>query len=561
MALSLAGDTGKRDPEWLVTSSEIGKRGGRLVVALREEPKSLHPLRAQDDAARTVLAALHADLVHIHRDTRRAEAALAREWKVSPDGRRFTVRLRGNLRFSDGLPLTADDVVASFRAVLDERSAAPQRGLLVLGGRPITVDKLDPLTVQFDLPLPYAAAARLFDGFAILPAARLSQAPAEGGLTGNLPGLGPFRLKEYRPGERLVLERNPFYWKRDRAGQRLPYLDEVIFLFVSSEEAELLRLRSGEIDLVGRLSAASFQALARGSSGSLKLIDLGPSLETHFLFFNLNALPPATQQPAKAQRWFRDVRFRRAISAAVDRQALARLVFHGRATPLLAPVAAGNTDWTRRTAGPAPSPSLASAAKLLAEAGFSRAQDGALLDREGARVEFTVITNAGNRSREQMAAILLEDLRQLGIAARLAPLEFRSLLDRLFTTYDYEACLLGVVSGDADPNPEIAIWTSDGGSQFWALSEAGPPEPWQQEIDRLMAGQLSELDREQRRRQFYRVQDLLAEYLPVIPLVSPHVLVAARADLGNFRPGTIPPYALWNLDELFWRDPPRGASR
>lgn len=546
------------EPEWLVSKVTPGLRGGRLVVALREEPKNLDPLRAQDEASRTVLSALHADLIHIRRDTQEPEVALAREWSRSPDGRRFTVRLRSELRFSDGQPVTADDVVASFEAILDPRTTSPQRGLLILGGEPIKVSKVDRLTVRFDLPLPYAAAERLFDGFAILPASFL-KGTSDPQANTPVPGLGPFRVRENRAGERLVLERNPFYWKRDGNGTPLPYLDEVVFLRVAHEEAELVRLRAGELDLVSRLGPASFEVLRREGSPRLRLLDLGPGLETHFLFFNLNAAAPASRpvdpelaaRRLRTQGWFRDPRFRRALSAIFDRQALVRLVYQGRATGLSSPVAAGNTLWAKPMP-PLPAPRPEAARQLLTEAGFRRQGSGPLVDREGSRVELTVVTNAGNRQREQMAAILIEDLRTLGIEARLAPLEFRSLLDRLFSTYDYEACLLGVVSGDADPNPEIPLWTSQGTSQFWSLSELEPLAPWQQEIDRLMASQLSELDPAERRRQFHRVQELLTEYLPVIPLVSPHVLVAAHAELLNLRPGILPPYALWNLEELFW---------
>ena len=204
-------------------SGEAGRYGGRLVVALRAEPKTFNPVIAADSPSRAVVWQMIGDLVHINRYTQKTEPALAKSWSASSDGRRFIVQLRRGLRFSDGQPLDADDVLFSFQVYLDENVHAPQRDLLIVGGKPITLRKLDSYRIEFELAQPYAAAERLFDGFAILPRHLLEKAYREGKLaqawTLNTPpaeiaGLGPFRLKEYVPGQRLVLERNPYYWKQ-----------------------------------------------------------------------------------------------------------------------------------------------------------------------------------------------------------------------------------------------------------------------------------------------------------------------------------------------------------
>jgi len=223
-----------------VTDNPVGHSGGRLVLALRSEPKTLNPVLAQDAASQEVIRCVTADLIEINRKTQKTESALAKSWTVSRDGKQYTLHLRRGIRFSDGQPLTAGDVVFSFHLYLDEEIDSPQRDLLIVGGKPIAVEKIDSDTVRFTLAQPYAAADRLFDGFAILPRHLLEGAYRSGDFLrawnmsmppSQFAGLGPFRLKEYVPGERLVLERNPYYWKassnafcRSRAPRCPPYL-------------------------------------------------------------------------------------------------------------------------------------------------------------------------------------------------------------------------------------------------------------------------------------------------------------------------------------------------
>ena len=547
--------------ELLRTDHEAGRPGGRLVYAVRSEPKTLNPVTAVDVTSREVIGRLHADLIHIDRQTQRAGAALAKSWTVSPDGLHYTLILRHGLRFSDGQPLDADDVVFTFRCYLDERNASPQRDLLVIGGKPIGVRKLDAFRVAFDLAQPYAAAERIFDSLAILPRRLLEKAQDEGRLGGawglstapsEMAGLGPFRLKSYVPGERLVLERNPYYWKVDSAGRPLPYLDELVFLLVPSDDAQVVRFKAGETDVISRLSAPNFAVLSAEASKGRRLEDLGAGLDYTFLFFNLNDLDAAKlPEVARKQAWFKQTAFRQAMSAAIDRAGMVRLVYQGRATPLAAHVTPGNRLWLN-TALPRPQRSLARARELLGRAGFV-VERGELRDAMGTPVTFTIVTNAANAARVQMATVIQEDLREIGIQAQVVPLENRALLDRVLKTHDYDAAVMAVAGGDADPNGEMNVWLSSGPTHLWRVGAAAPMAPWEKEIDDLMQRQLVTLDGPARKRLYDRVQQLVAENLPMIPLVSPNVLVGAKAGLGNYRPAILDPQVLWNVDELFWR--------
>ena len=553
-----------QDEELLKTNAEVGRRGGRLVVSQRAEPKTLNPVTAVDSASRDVIRRMSADLIHINRQSFQTEAALAKSWTASADGRNYTLSLRRGLKFSDGKPFDADDVVFTFQVYLDEKEHSPQRDLLVVGDKPIAVIKLDAHTVRFEFSKPYAAAEHLFDSVAILPrhllepaykAGKVSQSWAVNTPPEQMAGLGPFRLKQYVPGERITLERNPYYWKADQKGQRLPYLDELTFLFVPSDDAQVLRFQAGESDVISRLSAENYAVLAREQqTRGYTLHDLGPGLEFNFFFFNLNddtagRLPEVERR----QTWFRDLNFRQAVSLALDREAIVRLVFQGRATPLWGPVTPGNKLWVNG-ALPKPPPSLARARDLLKSAGFSW-KDDALLDSSGRPVEFTIITSASNNQRRHMATLVQEDLRKLGMRVQVVPLEFRAYVDRMMQTHDYDAAMMAIQSGDVDPTSDMNVWMSDGGTHVWHLGEKKPATPWEAEIDRLMQEQLVTLDYKRRKLAFDRVQTIIAEQLPIICLVSPNILVGAKNKLGNLRPSILDHYTLSNVEELFWRQP------
>jgi len=557
--------------ESLVSRAEVGRSGGQLVIIQRTEPRTLNPVFAIDSPSKDVVSRTMADLIHVNRDTQEPEPALARSWTVSPDGRRFRLLLRRGLRFSDGDAFDADDVVFSFQVYLDEKVAAPLRDQLVVGGQPITVRRVDQYTIDVDLAEPYAAAERLFDSVAILPRhllekpyteGRLAQAWALGTPPENLAGLGPFRFREHVPGQRVVLERNPFYWKRDRAGTPLPYLDRLIFLFVPTEDAQAVRFQAAEADVTTRLSATNFDVLLKAQRTlNVELVDRGPGLDYTFLFFNQND-PTDKGRPelARKQAWFRQLPFRQAVSLALDREGIVRLVYRGRATPLWGHVPPGNVLWVNRSL-PKPGRSVERARQLLRAAGFSWKTDGALVDSAGQPVEFTVVTNTGNTERFQIATIIQDDLKQLGIRVSVVTLELRALLDRLTTTYDYEACVLGLGGGDGDPNSEMGVWLSSGGTHLWHLGQRQPATVWEAEVDTLMRQQIAARDVRLRKRLYDRVQELVAQNLPIIPLASPHVLVGATRGLGNFRPTVFDHHALWNVDELFWRGGPAGARR
>ncbi len=567
LAIALACALVARGGERLLVQGTPGVAGGRLLSALRIEPRTFNWAVAGDAGSREVLGLLMADLIHINRQTQKTEPALAKSWQVSPDGRRWTLELRQGLQFSDGHAFDSSDVVFTFQVIYDEKLDSPQRDLLLLDGKPIAVRALGPSRVEFLLPEARAVADRLFDSVYMLPRHRLEAAWKAGKLgdawtlatpPAEIAGLGPFRLKSYAAGQQIALERNPYYWKADTAGRQLPYLDEVRLLVVGTEDNQVLRFESGETDLINRVGAGNFTVLEREQARrGYRMQDLGPSLETSFLVFNLSG--QASAEIAARQAFLKRKAFRQAVSAAIDRAAMVKLIYSGRASALAGPVSPGNRAWVDATL-PAPARSLERARQLLAADGFQW-KNGALLDPSGRPVEFTILVSNSNPERQQMAAMIQDDLKPLGMRVNVAPMDFRSLGDRLQRTRQFEAALLSLGSPDADPNPSLAVFLSSAGNHLWNPSQKTPDTPWEAEIDGLMRRQQVALNYAERKKMFDRVQQILVDYQPMIALVSPSILVGAKTGLENFRPALLEPFTTWNADEFFWSRPTAGAGR
>lgn len=526
--------------------AEVPQRGGILRVAQRAEPRTFNPAIAVDAPSREIIRRLHADLITINRRTQKVEPKLAESYTVSKDGRELIVRLRPNLKFSDGSPFSVEDVLFSFAVYLDPAVASPQRDLLTVHGKPVEVERLDARSIRFRFAGPYAVPERLLDSIAILPRHKLESAWKSGKLReawtlpsapSDVVGLGPFRVKQYKPGEGIVLERNPHYFQAP-----LPYLDGIEFRLLADEDLQLARYVSGDLDILGKLNAKSVTYL---NSKQAPVTDLGPGLDYNFVCFNLAA------GSGERARWFANPDFIRALSLAVDRDALVRLVFHGRAAALWGNVSPGNKLWYHADL-PRPRRDLGAAAKLLANAGF-RNESGRLVDPAGKPVEFTVLVSASSPERAQMASILREDWKALGIDMKPVTLEFRSLVERVLTTRQFDACLFGLGGGDADPNPEMNVWLSSGAMHLWNPNQAQPATAWERDLDELMRLQMTTRDPAKRKKLFDRAQEVISASAPMVFLATPHVLVSASSQIGGLEPAILDHPVLWNAERIYFK--------
>jgi peptide/nickel transport system substrate-binding protein len=398
-----------------------------------------------------------------------------------------------------------------------------------------------------------AGLDRLFDQAPIVSAAALAATKPQDGVSSLAsPGLGPFSVTEYRAGNFILLRRNPRYWKHDAQGKQLPYLDAVRIEIVANHDLEMMRFQQGELHLIDNLDADSFERLAaEGSAGR----DIGPSLEGEQMWFNQVAAAPL---PEYKKAWFRSTNFRRAISGAINRHDLTRVVYQNHASPGVGPFSSANRFWFNSKLKAHPY-DPADALRRLQLDGF-RKVGSSLQDRDGHAVEFSLITNAGNPSRERVAAMIQQDLKEIGIHLNVVTLDFPSIIERITHSFSYEACLLGLVNVDLDPSAQMNVWLSSGENHQWNPAQKTPATPWEAELDRLMHQQATELDAAKRKAAFDRVQEIVSEQAPLLYLVNKNALVAVSPALRNVQASVLRPQVYWNAESLLLAAPPKEVA-
>lgn len=560
-----ASEPAKTPAQDLPREKVAGTRGGSLTYRLTSPPKTFNYLMISEEYSLTVAFFLMSGrLVEFDHDAQRYIPALASEWKLNDDGRTLDLTLREGLQFSDGHALTADDVLFTFQALYDERTASPIfRDAMIIGGRPIEVSVVDARHLRLSFPEAIATPENYLSNLAVLPRHILEADLKRGTLRDRyslnedpktIVTAGAFIIETSAPGERVVLKRNPFYWKKDSAATQLPYLDRLNLEVVGDFNAALTRLTQGGLDVIDRIRPTDYASL-RAGTGNVRAYDLGPGLNTDHLWFNLNEGARDGKpivNPVK-RAWFSDVRFRRAISHAIDRESIAGSILQGLATPLYGFVSPGNRAWAAPDI-PRIEHNLDKARAILREAGFQErgSKDAPeLFDAQGNRVEFTLIAPVENEARIKMAAVIQEDLARLGIKMQVAPIEFQALTARWQQSLDYDAILLGTSVTEPDPSSYSNYFVSNSPSRPWEPKKPAPKEAWEVQLDQLLKSQAQERDTERRKAIFRDIQLVLAEQLPVIPIVARHIISAANTRVRNYRPSTIVPYSLWNAEELF----------
>jgi len=532
--------------------------GGELVASLRSDPSTYNRYLPSGANAATALLSLlaHARLVRINRATDELEPMLAERWAASDDGLTYTLKLRPNVRFSDGEPFTSADVLFSFRVAYDEAVGSSIRSSVQVNGRPLEVSAPDAGTVVLRLPEPFAPGLRLLDNLPILPKHRLESALNEGRLADewspsrpltDIAGLGPFVLTEHVSGQRLVLTRNPHYFRRDAQGTQLPYLDRLTIAIIPDQNTEALRLEAGETDLMysGEIRPQDHAGFKRSADeGELRLLDVGVGLDPDFLSFNLR--PARAGDPRAA--WLLRREFRQAVARGVNRQAIIDTVYLGTAVPVSGPITPGNRTWYVGDAA-AHTHDPARARDLLGGLGLrDRDGDGILDDTRGAPVRFSIITQGGH-NRERVASVIQEQLRQIGIAVDVVPMDPRGLTTR-WAAGDYDAMYFGVQASSTDPwvNPEF--WLSSGSFHLWHPEQTSPATAWEARIDTLMRENAGALDIERRKQAFAEIQRIFAEEIPSIYFVAPRVTLVTSSRVLNPTPAPQIPQLLWSADTL-----------
>jgi peptide/nickel transport system substrate-binding protein len=512
----------------------VAQGGGELSFCLRTEPKTFDPLKVEDDASGAIRYLTGGVLLRVNRQTQELEPELAMSWKVSKDGRQISFRLRSGISFSDGTPFSAEDVAYTVQQLMDPALHSPTGDAFRSGTGSVETNVISRTQISIRFPAQVAGLDRLFDQVAIL---------SEHSSKKEMAVLGPFMVADYKPGSSVLLKRNPNYWKTDEQGRKLPYLDSIRLDIQPNRDVEILRFKRGELGLINSLDSEYFDKLAATSPQLVH--DAGASLDSEQLWFNEVAKSPI---PGYKKNWFRSANFRRAISEAINRDDLSRVVFHGHAQPAVGPFSPANKFWFNSKLKPQ-SYSPDAALKALETEGF-RMENGALKDKDGNEVVFSIITNAGNKYRERMAVLIQDDLQKIGVHVNVVTLDFPSLIERMTQSFDYEAILLGLTNVDLDPNGEMNVWLSSSENHQWNPQQKTPETSWEAEIDRLMRAQASASDVKKRKEAFDRVQEIVVEQAPFIFLINKNALSAVSMTVHGAAPVILSPQTYWNAERL-----------
>lgn len=513
--------------------SLFAQGGGELRFCLRSEPKTFNPLLVEDEASETIRYLTGGVLVRVNRINLKAEPELAVSWKVSEGGKRIRFKLREGLKYSDGTPFTAADIVYTMDQLMDPALHSTTGDAFRSAEGKLAAQVISPNAVEISFPAPVANLVNLFDTVAILSA----KSPQK-----EMAALGPFYVAERKAGSYLLLKRNPNYWKKDSAGRQLPYLDSIHIDIEQNPEIEALRFKRGEVHLINTVSPAIFEKL---SADNAPVRDAGASTDTEQLWFNQVSGSPL---PAYKKAWFTSTNFRRAVSEAINRTDLARIVYRGHAVPAIGIISPSNKFWFNSGLKAHPY-DTASALHRLQQDGF-RLQGDTLRDKGGNAVEFSIVTNAGNRARESMATMIQQDLKKIGIKVNVVTLDFNSLLERMTQSYNYEACLLGFQNVELDPNSQMAVWLSSADNHQWNPKQKTPASAWEAEIDKLMRAQAASGDEHKRKQYWDRVQQIAWEQEPFIYLINKDALVAISPTIKNAEPSVFRPQTFWNVEVL-----------
>lgn len=544
-------------PSAVQRSEPVPQRGGQLMATTRTEPRSFNRI-VQPEVATEIFSLLtQGRLLRINRATQEIEPWLAESWTTSADGRRFTFTLRDGLTWSDGVPFTSADVAFTLDAVYDPRTASPMASAMRLGGQRITVTTPDARTVDVTYPETFGPGVRLLDLVPIMPKHKLEGALAAGTFAkawgtdtpaADLLSLGPYVFSSYQPGERMVFERNPRYWRKDERGVALPYTDRVTIEFLPDQDAELVRLQAGQSDFAQQALRPTDLETVRpeAEQGKVRIVEMGVSPDADSLVFNLR---PARWLKDPRGAWLTTATFRQALSHAVDRERFADTVFLGAAVPVHGPITPGNRQWFWPSI-PRYEPSVEKARALLTSLGLAnRDSDEWLEDAAGREVRFTLLTFRGNAALERGAAVLREEFRKVGVAIDVVALEPNTVRSQVVGG-DFEGAFINFQASDPDPAMSRDLWISSGSAHFWNPNQARPGTEWEKQIDELMAKQAATIDVAERKRLFNEVQRIFAEQLPMLHFAAPRIYIGASARLLNLQPALTRPPLLWAIDTI-----------
>lgn len=555
-AFSFTGSAVELKDPW-VSKKEQGNHGGMLISTLLGDPKTFNTIMAKETSSSTITDGyIFEGLVTRNGITTEYEPELAKDWEISEAGKKYTFYLREGVQWSDGEEFTADDVIFTFDVIKDENIPTSSRDVLKVDGEFPECNKIDKYTVEFILPTSFAPFLNNMTA-SIIPRHKLHTAWQEGEFNNKwgintdpaeIVGTGPFKLADYKNGERVVMEKNEHYWRRDPAGRSLPYLNRWIRIIAESQETESLLFENGETHFLSVRGIDYRRMKQQEKRNNFTLIDAGPTFSTNFLVFNMNPRNPNLKDEPYKYEWFTNINFRKAAAYAMDKDTMIDQALAGQGSKQWSPVSLPNKVYLNEDVAKYPY-SLEKAREELKKGGFSWNQNGELIDSKGNKVEFNILTNAGNNVRESLLNIIASELRELGMKINSNPVEFNTMVSKLSSEWDYDAILIGLTGG-VEPHQGSNVWMSNGHLHMWNPVQKEPATEWEKRLDELFINGASAIEIENRKKYYNEFQEIIAEKLPVIYTVTPNSIYAVRNNLKNTE---VTAYGgvLWNIHELY----------
>lgn len=526
-ALGACGHDVEGKDDAIASGSDAPAYGDTFVQASIGDISGLIPSLTSDASSNEVGGLIYDGLVRYDKDLNLAPA-MAESWTFSKDCRDLTFNLRRDVKWQDGHPFTAADVLFTYRTMVNPKTPAPfKEGYLLVKD----VEAPDPYTVRIHYNEPYARAVDTWSDY-MLPKHLLERSAAEGKLRESLQnrqpiGTGPYRFQEWRTGEKVVLVANPSYY----AGR--PYISRVVYRVIPSQATIFLELKAKGVDYVRTLTA--FQYVRQTEYPAFrKAYNKFRYPSAYYTFFGFNLKDPR----------FADRRVRRAFAHAINKRELIDGVVLGLAREANGPIRPGTWAYTEDVRRYEFDP--ARAMRLLAEAGWKdRDGDGVVENTDGKPFAFTLLTNQGNDERKKVAEIIQHRLKDVGVKVDIQVIEWAAFIKEYVKPRRFDAVILGLGTG-VDPDQYVVWHSSQTGPD--QMNRTGYSNP---EVDHLLEVGRASCHRLERVKYYHRIQEILAEDLPMLflyfkdelPVVSSRIRgieVAPAGILHNFTEWYVP---------------------
>ncbi|MCK5492919.1 MAG: peptide-binding protein [Candidatus Omnitrophica bacterium] len=484
--------------------------GDTIIDCLSGQPSILIPMLASDSASHGVAGLIFNGLVKYDTDLT-LTGDLAESWVVSEDGLEITFNLRKGVKWHDGVEFTADDVMFGYETIINENTLTAYKEDYLQVKKAEVIDKY---TFRVNYEKPFAPALSTWGSLVVLPKHLLEGKDiAKVDFARNPIGMGPFKFSKWVAGQEVVLTSNHNYF------DGRPYLDRYIYRIIPDSATRFMELKAGGVDQMG-LSALQYRKQTTTSYFKENFQKFKyPTFNYTYMGFNLK------------HPWFKDKRVRQAIGYAIDKKEIIKGVLFGLGNPATGPYVPNtwpyNPDVKKYNYNPE------KAKRLLKEAGWEDTNGDGLLDKDGNPFEFTILTNMGNSYRIKTASIIQWRLKKIGIKVNIRILEWSSFINEFIDKKRFEVVLLGWSIG-LDPD-QYDIWHSSKTKEkeFNFISYKN------EEVDFLLEKGRRTFDIEERKKYYFKLQEILAEDAPYIFLYVPDSLPIIHSRFKGIKPEPI----------------------